>query len=289
MDSSRTAGSRWWYAIAILAIGTLLVFSCRDDVQTPPARHASRREKLAAAMPMLQSPQFLANPDRLLYGVFDGDFPKSFTSLAELEQRTRALFPIISVESDAPQFPLRFADTIERLGSVPLITWTSKAASDAEITAWAAEAAKFGQPIYLRFDPAIDVAAWKHVRLLFRKMNATNVIWVWSFGRDYPGPEWVDWVGVSVLNRGSSTFQQILGPAYPTLQSFHKPVMITEFGTRTSAGDAAQWYRTAFRDLHEKDGAVRAVIFYHQTQPIVWSLLQSAGATVVVRNELSRR
>jgi hypothetical protein len=392
MSSPPTAGARRRYQIAFFALGWLLLFGflfhagaarmMRNAVSSAEegvagmaqrmsdaegtawshARHASRREQLASMLPALQTRQFLAKPDHLIYGVFDGDFPQSFTGLSELELRTRSLFPIIAVyqawgdRPDEAHFPLRLADTIDRLGSIPMITWEpwvkdfdsslrpnlppvsereyaslaaiARGDYDFYVTSWAAEAARYGKPVYLRFAHEMNdpyrypwgpqngnrpddfIAAWKHVHLIFQKMNATNVMWVWSphismpwFEYYYPGPEWVDWIGTGVLNYGDVapwsrwwTFHQILEKAYPTLKALNKPIMITEFGTLTSGGDAAQWYRGAFHDLHEKYGAVRAVIFFNQThdvtlstQPLDWSPLQSAGAMVVVRNELSRK
>jgi hypothetical protein len=389
---SHTAGARRRYQIAFFALGWLLLIgilfhagaarmmrnayssaeeglagmaqrmSDTEGTAWSRAHHGSRRELLASSMPALQSQPFLAHPNRILYGVFDGDFPNSFTGLAELESRTHYLYPIISVyqawgdRPDEAHFPLRLADTIDRLGSVPMITWEpwvkdfdsslrpnlppvsereyaslasiARGDYDFYVAAWAAEAAKYGKPIYLRFAHEMNdpyrypwgpqngnrpddfIAAWKHVHLIFQKMNATNVLWVWSphismpwFEYYYPGPEWVDWIGTGILNYGDVapwsrwwTFHQILEKAYPTLKSLNKPIMVTELGTLTSGGDAAQWYRGAFHDLHEKYGGIRAVIFFNQThdvtlstQPLDWSPLQSAGATVIVRNELSRK
>jgi beta-mannanase len=195
------------------------------------------------------------------------------------------------------------------------------------VTRWATEAARYGKPLYLRFAHEMNdpyrypwgpqngnrpddfIAAWKHVHLIFQKMNAANVLWVWSphismpwFEYYYPGDEWVDWIGTGVLNYGDVapwsrwwTFHQILEKAYPALVKLRKPIMITEFGSVASGGDAAQWYGQAFRDVHEKYGAIRSVIFFNQTRdatlsttPLNWSPLQDARTARVVAEAMRR-
>lgn len=199
---------------------------------------------------------------------------------------------------------------------------------DFYLVPWAKAAAQYGKPLFLRFAHEMNdpyryawgpqngnrpddfIAAWKHVHLVFQKMSATNVLWVWSphismpwFEYYYPGAEYVDWVGTGVLNYGDVapwsrwwSFHQILEKAYPTLDRLQKPIMITEFGTLTCGGDAAQWYDGAFRDLHDKYGGVRAVVFFNQTSdvtlstaPLNWSLLQNANATAITRRALASR
>jgi len=322
-------------------------------------RGTSRREEVRAEYPRLDDRAWLAAPDRFLTGAFDGGLPGSFTGLSGLETALQHRFPLVSIyqawgdREDEARFPSRAVETIDRLGSVPIITWepwvkdfdatlrpnlppvaereyASLAAIahgdyDFYIVPWATEAAKYGKPLFLRFAhemndpyrypwgpqngnrPEDFIAAWKHVHAVFRKMNATNVLWVWSphismpwFEYYYPGAEYVDWVGTGVLNYADVapwsrwwTFRQIIEKAYPTLKGLAKPVMITELGTLTTGGNAAQWYADMFRDLNGEYGAVRAIVFFNQTEdvtlstaPLNWSVLQSAGATAVTRRAL---
>jgi hypothetical protein len=314
----------------------------------------TRREEVAGAYPALNAP-VLRNPPRMLWGAYDGALPESFTGITALESRTGQPFAIISFyqawgdRPDEAEFPLRAVSTIDRLGSVPMITWEpwvkdfdselrpnlpkpaereyaslsaiARGDYDFYVTRWAAAAAQYRKPFYLRFAHEMNdpyrypwgpqngnrpddfIAAWKHVHLIFQKMNATNVLWVWSphismpwFEYYYPGDEWVDWIGTGVLNYGDTapwsrwwTFHQIVEKAYPALLKLHKPIMITEFGSVTSGGDAAQWYAQALRDVHEKYGAIRGIIFFNQTHdttlsttPLNWSPLQDVTATRAV-------
>ena len=322
-------------------------------------RHGSRRGEVLRAYPRLQSRAWLANPDRVLYGAYDGGLPQSFNGVDALESRLHYRFPIVSLyqawgdRPDEATFPRRAIETIDRLGSVPMVTWEpwvkdfdsslrpnlppagereyaslatiARGDYDFYITPWAVAAAEYKKPIFLRFAHEMNdpyrypwgpqngnrpddfIAAWKHVHLIFQKINATNVLWVWSphismpwFEYYYPGPQWVDWVGTGILNYGDVapwsrwwTFHQIIEKAYPTLRQLGKPIMITEFGTLTSGGDATQWYRQAFHDLHEKYTGVRSVVLFNQTsdvtlstKPLDWSVLQSAGSTIAARDEL---
>ena len=205
----------------------------------------------------------------------------------------------------------------------------AKGQYDFYIVPWAKAAAAHRRPLMIRFAhemndpyrypwgpqngnrPEEFVAAWRHVHLIFQKMGATNVLWVWSphismpwFEYYYPGDEYVDWVGTGVLNYGTIaswsrwwSFHQILEKAYPTLHRMQKPIMICEFGTLAQGGDMAEWYRQAFYHMsHTYSSGVRAVIFFNQPNditispeyPLNWSLLQSARSVDVVSREIAR-
>jgi hypothetical protein len=147
-------------------------------------RQNSRRDYLEPMRPVLQSVDALKNPPKILFGAYDGGFPNNTTGFTTLESQLRYRFPIISFYSawgDKPdqQFPLRMVETIDRLGSVPLITWEpwvtdfdsrartnlpsktdreygslaaiAKGEYDFYVSPWAEAAAQFRKPIFLRF------------------------------------------------------------------------------------------------------------------------------------------
>lgn len=303
----------------------------------------------------------LRKPEKTLFGIFDGKFPNSFEGMEELESKIRYKFPIISFyvawgDKANQEFPSRMVQTIDRMGSVPMITWEpwvvdfdesrrtnlpsraereyaslaaiARGDYDFYITPWASAAARFKKPIFLRFAHEMNdpyrypwgpqngnrpddfIAAWKHVHLIFQKMSATNVVWVWSphismpwFEYYYPGDEFVDWVGMGILNYGNIaswsrwwSLHQILEKAYPALIKFNKPIMICEFGTLASGGDIVEWYRQAFYHLDHTYGRVKAVVFFNQKQdttmsayPLDWSPVQSPRAALVVSEEVARK
>ncbi|HEX7420110.1 MAG TPA: glycosyl hydrolase [Thermoanaerobaculia bacterium] len=325
-------------------------------------RKGSRKDYLEPMQPILNSMSALRNPPRMLFGVYDGGFPNTFAGMEQLEERVRYRFPIISFYSswgDKPdqQFPTRMVESIQRMGSVPLITWEpwvvdfderrrtnlpplaereyatlraiARSDYDFYIVEWAKAAAAYKKPIFIRFAHEMNdpyrypwgpqngnrpddfIAAWKHIHFIFQKFGATNVLWVWAphismpwFEFYYPGPEYVDWIGVGVLNYGTIaswsrwwSFHQILEKAYPVLLKLNKPIMISEFGTIGGGGDIYEWYSQAFYHLdHTYQRGVRAVILFNQSQDTTlagyelnWSVTQSPRATSLVASELARR
>lgn len=165
---------------------------------------------------------------------------------------------------------------------------------DVYIKKWAADAKKAGKPIFLRLghemndpyrypwgpqnnNPKDYVAAWQHVHDIFKNAGANNIIWVWSphlaygyYDAFYPGHDYVDYVGVGVLNYGTVanwskwwTFKEIFGSHYQALDSFKKPMMITEFGSLTVGGSRSKWFADALNQLPQKYPAVKSVVFFH--------------------------
>lgn len=325
-------------------------------------RQSSRKDYLEPLRPMLTSVAALRNPQRMLFGVYDGGFPNTFAGLDQYEESLRYRFPLIHIYGawgDKPdqQFPMRLARSIDRMGSVPMITWEpwvvdfderirtnlppraereyaslakiAKGDFDFYIVPWAKQAAEYGKPLFIRFAHEMNdpyrypwgpqngnrpddfIAAWRHVHLIFQKMNATNVLWVWSphvsmpwFEYYYPGAQYVDWVGVGVLNYGNVapwsrwwSFHQILEKAYPTLLKFEKPIMISELGTVSHGGDPYEWYRQAFYHIdHTYSRGIRSILFFNQAHDVTmstielnWSVLQSTRASTLVSQELARK
>src|SRR5829696_3509347 len=121
----------------------------------------------------------------MLYGAYDGALPESFAGMDALETQLRHRFPIVSLyqawgdRPDQARFPLRAIETVDRLGSVPMLTWEpwvkdfdealrtnlppprereyaslaaiARGDYDFYITPWAADAARYRKPLFLRF------------------------------------------------------------------------------------------------------------------------------------------
>jgi len=138
---------------------------------------------------------------------------------------------------------------------------------DKYIIEWATAVKNINDPIYIRLahemndpyrypwgpqnnSPEDFKAAWIHVRTLFKSVGAINTIWIWAphpaYGNldaFYPGDLYVDYIGIGVLNFGIATtwskwwtFDQLIESQYEILSSFHKPIMITEFGSLSVGG-----------------------------------------------------
>ena len=268
----------------------------------------------------------LRRPDSVLLGAYDDEIPRTLDGIPRIEQALGITLPLVQFYSawgDKPeqQFPLTLVTAISDLGSVPVITWepwltdftsrehpqlplpgvrerhglvgVARGDYDFYVDAWAAGAARFDKPLYLRFAHEMNdpyrypwgpqnnskeeyIAAWRHVVERFRRAGATKVIWVWAphvayeyWDQYYPGADVVDWVGTGALNYGPIaqwsawwSFAQIFGSKYPRLASFGKPVMVAEFGSLAVGGDRAAWFHDALADLPRKYPAVRAVLFF---------------------------
>jgi len=165
---------------------------------------------------------------------------------------------------------------------------------DSYISNWANDARKIGKPIFVRFGhemndpyrypwgpqnntPKEYVAAWQHVHDVFKKAGANNVLWIWSphlsygyFDAFYPGKDYVDYVGVGVLNYGTAatwskwwTFKEIFGTYYHQLDSLKKPIMLSEFGSLNVGGNRAKWFNDALAQLPAKYPSIKSIVFFH--------------------------
>ena len=118
------------------------------------------------------------------------------------------------------------------------------------------------------------IAAWKHVRAIFREERATNVSWVWcptaeGFIRGdapafYPGDAAVDWTCVDVY--AGSVFQPIgrlMGPFLRWAAQRPKPIIVGEFGVAKAWGSAgrAAWLRDAERTF-KANRQIKAVAYF---------------------------
>ena len=179
-------------------------------------------------------------------------------------------------------------------GKILLLTWggdpDTKAIiagqDDAMIRAMALAVKALGHPIMMEFrhemdrpnlqwtihGPADYIAAWDHVRAIFRAVGATNVSWVWcptgtgfQVGRAaafYPGNSEVDWVCADVYS--TSTAQPLSAAAAPFLRwaSHHdKPVIIGEFGAMGNQKGLGTWLAAAGQ-LSKTDHQIKAMAYF---------------------------
>ncbi len=191
------------------------------------------------------------------------------------------------------QFPGEVERDDVRAGRVPFITWKAhrrggpvkwaaiaSGKEDATIRARATGLKALGKPVLLSFhhEPENDagkngsasdyVAAFRHVAQVFDGVGANNVRMVWgpimvytfqgAHGGPnvwYPGPEYVDYVGVNGYNwyPGRSytkwrSFRDTFSVAYNWSTSRGKPMVIAETGVQEDPkvpGRKAQWLKDA--------------------------------------------
>jgi len=152
---------------------------------------------------------------------------------------------------------------------------------DAVIKEWARGLKDIGEPVFVRplnemngdWDPwcawffgkdtGLYIKAWRHLADIFREVGADNVLFVWNphdrsypdFNWNnphmyYPGDDYVDWIGLTGYNNGTShpadvwrEFDEIYQPVYADYLKRYpdKPFMITEFSCNETGGDKARW------------------------------------------------
>lgn len=145
--------------------------------------------------------------------------------------------------------------------------------------------------------------AWRHVVDRFRAQGAENVLWVWSpwsegtLQQYYPGDPYVDYVGLTLLNYGSSqgfgewhSFADLYQPFRDKTHQYPAPVLLAEFGSTDLGGDREAWLEDALADIAQREEIAGAVFFNSDADknwpaqwadapeqfPIVWDM--GAGA-----------
>jgi hypothetical protein len=286
-----------------------------------------RSENLKWFEEIRNDPNKLKQPNKLLLGAYDDNTMETYEPVIALEDSLHTKLPIIHFytawgSKREQVFPFLRAQAIYDLGSIPMITWEpwlndfepvqfpfvkdkenpnlggmaaiASGEFDAYIDQWAATAAKFGHPFFLRWahemndpyrypwgpqnnKPAEFVAAWKHIKKRFEEAGATNAIFVWSphpayedFASFFPGTDVVDWVGVTTINYGTVaswsrwwTFQEIYNNANTELVKLGKPIMLTEFSSLSVGGNRAEWFREALDSLPTRYPEIKSVVFFH--------------------------
>jgi hypothetical protein len=144
-----------------------------------------------------------------------------------------------------------------------------------------------GKPLFLRWrremdrreirkeigSPADYVAAWKHIREIFRQEKADNAAWIWcpsakgfvssSAAAYYPGDDQVDWLCADVYPEPPGEYvelAQLVTPFLDWARVRPKPIMIGQFGVPRAYGSRrAEWLRKAAQTL--QDPRIKAVVY----------------------------
>ena len=202
-----------------------------------------------------------------------------------------------------------FIDSLYNQKALPLITWEpwfysqggqhvfdliEEGYFDEHIRSFALTLKAFQRPVFLRFAHEFDnpdypwyvqgaegsvkfKKAWIHTYEIFKNIDAWNVIWVWNPWKPehvasfYPGKNYVDWLGVNILNDGRLDQDKRLNDFAGLYEPFHEefkklpltPVMITEMGSLREEPRQAEWYKDAFASIENNFPEIKSVI-YHQ-------------------------
>lgn len=199
---------------------------------------------------------------------------------------------------------------------------------DAYIRSYAEQVRRYGKPVLLRPFHEMDgfwypwggtvngntaaafVAAWRHIHHIFDQVGATNVTWVWSVNHEsvpdvprnvparyWPGARYVDWIGISGFNWGTSSsfgswisFNQIYRSRIRMLLGYHKPILLAEIGAVEVGGDKARWIRSTFTTIVRDYPQVKALVWYDRRDSRLedWRIDSSAWSVAAFRSALDQ-
>ncbi len=180
---------------------------------------------------------------------------------------------------------------------------------DPYIRQWARTLAAWGHPVLLRFAQEMDgnwypwadhasgntpgefALAWRHVHDIFTQERATNVRWVWSpafavRASEFPGPGYVDMLGVTCLNPGTSrpggrwrSFDRICARPVRELHALapQLPIQLSETGTSAAGGSKAAWVSGMFAFLRSHP-EVQSVMWFNVRMAPDWVITSSRSA-----------
>jgi beta-mannanase len=148
------------------------------------------------------------------------------------------------------------------------------------------------------------VRAWRHLRAIFDRAEATNVRWVWSpcaddspaqranaFERYYPGAAYVDVLALDGYNWGTSaeglggwrSFDQIFASPYARLTRLGtQPVWIAETASDAAGGDKPAWVRDMFASAARYQ-RIRAVVWFNTLKERDWRATTPEGCAAAFR------
>lgn len=175
---------------------------------------------------------------------------------------------------------------------------------DEYLKRWARGVKELDEPVLFRFanemngdwdpwcvwffskDHDLYIKAWQRVYDLFREEGADNAYFVWNphdrsfpdFNWNnphlyYPGDDYVDWVGLTGYNNGTSygwdqwrDFGPIYSGIYEEYSGLYpdKPLIITEFACNEEGGDKAAWIRDAFNKLAKEYPGIKIAVWFNQ-------------------------
>jgi beta-mannanase len=276
-------------------------------------------------------------------GVYRPSFPDQMSALTEYESASGQHVALVHWYALWGGWKSAFSradlDAVSARGSMPMITWEPWSGNGPEpawslrnailsgknddyIGSWARGMASYGKPVLLRFahemhnqpgypwaignngnTAAEYVAAWRHVRDIFRQAGATNVRWIWNpntmgqaasatylpiYQSLYPGDAEVDFVGLDIYNTGPQldwgaptwrSFSQVLSEPYQAITTISsKRVLLPEVGSTEIGGDKARWISDMLSHDLDAFPRVSALVWFDIDKEQPWSLHSSSAA-----------
>lgn len=173
---------------------------------------------------------------------------------------------------------------------------------DSTLLAFVRVARHYGQPMLVSFIPEFDNLAkpwgmkreqnleayrraWQYIVNFCQSHQAGNIAWIWcpslpsSLVSYYPGGNYVDWLGFSVINnpalasdRRSHSFAALYQLPHTTVRSHtaysirQKPILLTRLSSTVGGQPARQWTAEAIELIRERYPEIRGVVFTDQKE-----------------------
>jgi hypothetical protein len=178
----------------------------------------------------------------------------------------------------------------------------------------AREASQLPTPVFLDFaaemneeegwgghDPALYVAAYRHVHDVIAAADGGKIVWVWapnnvdSDGAPaaldyYPGDEYVDWTGIDGYNWGNSdpsfdwqSVDSVFADVYDDLHSLGKPIIVGETASAEEGGSKADWIHSLVPTLRDRFPDIRAVVWFDVAKERDWRIRSSDTSATAFR------
>jgi beta-mannanase len=296
-----------------------------------------------SSTPMLAAPVPATEPAAVALGIYRPAFPNDLSGLRTYESALNHPISLVHWYALWGGWKSAFSradlDAVSAHGSLALITWEPWAGNGADpewslsnsvlsgkndgyITSWANGMAAYGKPVLIRFahemhdqpgypwavgingNTAADyLAAWHHVRDIFRRAHADNVRWVWNpntLGRApamayaavyqalYPGDDEVDYLGLDIYNTGPQldwgaptwrTFSQALVEPYTAITTLsNKPLILPEVGSTEVGGSKAEWITDMLTTELAQFPRVRALAWFDVDKEQPWRIASSRSS-----------
>ena len=219
----------------------------------------------------------------------------SFPEKTIIELAKKGAIPLINWLPETADFPEFHSDSSlnNNLGVLKAI---SKGKLDFYLSDFCDKLRELKYPVFINFAPEPDnpinswsisggnsakdyIETWQYVNTFFIEKGVYNVTWVWNIWKPsgvleyFPGVNYVDWIGLPILNETNKaednylySFEALYESFYQEFQSNedlkNKPVMITQFGSVNKNTNQSIWFDEAFNSMKQNYPEIKSIIFY---------------------------
>ncbi len=206
---------------------------------------------------------------------------------------SRKSIPMITWEPWASELPQ--SENVEELEKEKkVLKYISQGVYDEYIIEFIHILKSYDKPVFLRFAHEFDnpqypwsqagdntpeefIDAWKHVHKIAQEESADKIIFVWNpwrvstMSKYYPGDDFVDWIGVTLLNYDTFNkggiyypFKDLYRPFHDQLKTFtDKPVMLAEFGSIDLEENQGKWTKDAISTIKKDYPEISGIVMFN--------------------------